>query len=149
MYFYRARYYDPKVGRFVTKDPIGFDGGDYNLYAFVKNNSINKTDPMGLADNWPWYGGWPWNGSPVPGYGGQDKKCSVPEWLAGALDLDKNACRKSCCYKHDMCYKKYGCNMSSWLGSSYIIPGPCQLCNTILLGCLASTIGDTSCCTRY
>jgi len=34
MYFYRARYYDPKVGRFVTKDPVGFKDG-INLYAYV------------------------------------------------------------------------------------------------------------------
>jgi uncharacterized protein RhaS with RHS repeats len=48
MYFYRARYYDPKVGRFVTKDPIGFGGG-INVYAYVKNNAVNWTDPFGLA----------------------------------------------------------------------------------------------------
>jgi RHS repeat-associated protein len=49
MYFYRARYYDPKVGRFVTKDPIGFDGGDVNLYAYVSNDPINWIDPDGLS----------------------------------------------------------------------------------------------------
>jgi RHS repeat-associated protein len=48
LYYYRARYYDPKAGRFITKDPIGFEGGDYNLYVYVKNNSINYTDPEGL-----------------------------------------------------------------------------------------------------
>ena len=48
MYFYRARYYDPKVGRFVTKDPIGFDGGDVNLYNYVGGSPINHTDPYGL-----------------------------------------------------------------------------------------------------
>ena len=41
------RYYDPKVGRFVTKDPIGFDGGDFNLYAYTKNNPVNYVDPDG------------------------------------------------------------------------------------------------------
>lgn len=46
----RARYYDPKVGRFVTKDPIGFKGKDYNLYGYTHNNPINYTDPSGLAD---------------------------------------------------------------------------------------------------
>ena len=49
MYFYRARFYDPKAGRFKTKDPIGFAGGDVNLYAYVANNPINWTDPLGLC----------------------------------------------------------------------------------------------------
>jgi RHS repeat-associated protein len=48
LYFYRARYYDPKVGRFVTKDPIGFEGGDYNLYNYVGGNPVNNNDPYGL-----------------------------------------------------------------------------------------------------
>jgi RHS repeat-associated protein len=47
-YFYRARYYDPKVGRFISEDPIGFEGGDVNFYAYVKNDPINYTDPSGL-----------------------------------------------------------------------------------------------------
>jgi RHS repeat-associated protein len=46
--FYRARYYDPKVGRFLTADPIGFEGGDINFYAYVANNPVNRTDPLGL-----------------------------------------------------------------------------------------------------
>ncbi|KUG23353.1 rhs family protein [hydrocarbon metagenome] len=46
MYFYRARYYDPKIGRFVTKDPIGFEGG-INVYAYVENNPVNTVDPEG------------------------------------------------------------------------------------------------------
>jgi len=49
MYFYRARYYDPVVGRFVTKDPIGFAGGDVNLYNYVDGNAVNDTDPEGLG----------------------------------------------------------------------------------------------------
>jgi RHS repeat-associated protein len=47
-YYMRARYYDPEVGRFITEDPIGFAGGDVNLYAYVQNNPINYTDPYGL-----------------------------------------------------------------------------------------------------
>jgi RHS repeat-associated protein len=49
LYYYRARYYDAKAGRFITKDPIGFDSGDYNLYVYVGNNPMNATDPSGLA----------------------------------------------------------------------------------------------------
>lgn len=37
----------PKVGRFVTKNPIGFGGG-INQYAYVENNSTNWVDPLGL-----------------------------------------------------------------------------------------------------
>ena len=49
MYFYRARYYDPQAGRFVTKDPIGFAGGDVNLSTYVQNDPINSVDPNGFA----------------------------------------------------------------------------------------------------
>jgi RHS repeat-associated protein len=52
LYYYRARYYDAKVGRFITKDPIGFDGGDVNLYVYVGNNPINWIDPFGLFTYW-------------------------------------------------------------------------------------------------
>jgi len=48
MYYYRARYYDPMEGRFVSKDTIGFEGKDMVLYGYVQNNPINKKDPKGL-----------------------------------------------------------------------------------------------------
>jgi len=48
LYYYRARYYDPKAGRFITRDPIGFGGGT-NFYAYVGNNPVNGTDPYGLT----------------------------------------------------------------------------------------------------
>src|SRR5262249_18756836 len=47
--YYRARYYDPKIGRFISEDPITFDGG-INFYAYVGNNPINLTDPFGEQD---------------------------------------------------------------------------------------------------
>jgi RHS repeat-associated protein len=45
--YYRARYYDPVIGRFISEDPIGFDGGN-NFYAYVENDPIDWTDPLGL-----------------------------------------------------------------------------------------------------
>ena len=48
LYEYRARGYDPKLGRFLSEDPKGFDAGDYNLYRYVANDPLDKTDPMGL-----------------------------------------------------------------------------------------------------
>jgi uncharacterized protein RhaS with RHS repeats len=47
LYYYRARWYDAQVGRFISEDPIGFNGGDINLYAYVKNNPVNAIDPSG------------------------------------------------------------------------------------------------------
>jgi RHS repeat-associated protein len=43
----RARYYDPSTGRFLSEDPIGFNGGDFNLYRYVGNNPVLSGDPSG------------------------------------------------------------------------------------------------------
>ncbi len=48
LYYYRARYYDPIEGRFISKDPIGFAGGDVNLFGYVGSNPLNWVDPSGL-----------------------------------------------------------------------------------------------------
>lgn len=53
LYFYRARYYDPRAGKFLTKDPIGFAGGDVNLYRYVFNNPVKWVDPLGLYKHHP------------------------------------------------------------------------------------------------
>jgi len=44
LYYYRARYYDPEVGRFITKDPSEKD----HPYIYVENNPITMIDPYGL-----------------------------------------------------------------------------------------------------
>ena len=49
LYYYRARYYDPKIGRFLSEDPIGFAGGE-NFYTYVRNNPAVWSDPHGLID---------------------------------------------------------------------------------------------------
>jgi len=48
LYFYRARYYDPSIGRFISEDPIRFRGG-INFYPYVQNNPVNFVDPKGLV----------------------------------------------------------------------------------------------------
>ena len=48
LYYYRARYYSPALQRFISEDPIGFDGGDVNLFAYVANQPTMVTDPFGL-----------------------------------------------------------------------------------------------------
>jgi RHS repeat-associated protein len=47
LYYYRARYYSPKLQRFISEDPIGFLGG-FNLYAYTAEDPISNRDPLGL-----------------------------------------------------------------------------------------------------
>ena len=47
LYYYRARYYDPALMRFIAEDPIGLAGG-YDLYSYVNANPISFADPSGL-----------------------------------------------------------------------------------------------------
>jgi len=46
LYFYRARYYDPVLKRFISEDPIGVAGG-LNLYSYVGGNPVSYVDPTG------------------------------------------------------------------------------------------------------
>ena len=48
------RYYDPKVGRYLTSDPIGLNGGSLNTYAYVDNESWGLVDPSGLLSYNPY-----------------------------------------------------------------------------------------------
>lgn len=63
LYFYRARFYDPATGRFLSEDPIGFTAG-IDFYSYVSNDSTNLIDPKGLlqvccrAAHQPIFQGW-------------------------------------------------------------------------------------------
>jgi RHS repeat-associated protein len=48
LYYYRARYYDPMTGRFLSEDPIHFKAG-VNFYSYVNNNSVLLSDPVGTC----------------------------------------------------------------------------------------------------
>ena len=52
LYHYRARSYEPRLGLFLQKDPIGVEEGK-NLYVYVRGNPVNKVDPQGLRDSTP------------------------------------------------------------------------------------------------
>jgi len=47
LYYYRARYFDPDLGRFISEDPAGHSA-DSNFFVYVGNNPLNWSDPFGL-----------------------------------------------------------------------------------------------------
>lgn len=58
LYYYRARYYHPRLQRFISEDPIGFVGGDVNFYGYVANDPLTYLDSYGLTGSavLPWSG---------------------------------------------------------------------------------------------
>jgi hypothetical protein len=46
---FRARYYSPGLGRFISEDPIGFSSDDFNLYRYAYNRPVSLVDPLGQA----------------------------------------------------------------------------------------------------
>lgn len=81
LYYYRARYYHPRLQRFIAEDPIGFRGG-INFYAYPSNDPINLTDPHGLAGG---RGGTPSHDSSLKG-GWQ----GVERWIDGFKHRQKS-----------------------------------------------------------
>jgi RHS repeat-associated protein len=51
LYYYRARYYNPQIGRFLQTDPVGYGAG-MNWYAYCGNNSTNGVDPSGTISGY-------------------------------------------------------------------------------------------------
>jgi RHS repeat-associated protein len=68
LYYYRARYYSPRLQRFISQDPIGFGGG-VNHYAYAANNPIKWSDPDGTKIIGVSVGGSAWGGTYYGGGG--------------------------------------------------------------------------------
>ena len=47
LYYYRARYYSPMMGQFISEDPLRFGAGQNNFYAYVGGGPIDYRDPTG------------------------------------------------------------------------------------------------------
>jgi len=57
LYYNRYRYYDPLLGRYITQDPIGLQGG-WNLYEYADGNPISRIDALGLMAFGGEFGKW-------------------------------------------------------------------------------------------
>jgi RHS repeat-associated protein len=82
LYYFRARWYNPETGRWLSKDPIGIRGG-LNQYEFCGSNPVNFVDPSGLT--WSLFGGSPkWSL-----FGAEPKWKLLGENASGCNDGDK------------------------------------------------------------
>jgi RHS repeat-associated protein len=63
-YYYRARHYNPELGRFNQNDPLGYASGDLNLYTYVLNMPTRYNDPFGAECHSPQGGGGGGGGGP-------------------------------------------------------------------------------------
>ena len=93
LYFYRARYYDPQLKRFLSSDPIGLAGG-LNTYSYAENSPLNFIDPYGL-----WAIGDPLPQGLVDSVTGFGDAFLIPELVRDALDIDGGVNKCSAAYR--------------------------------------------------
>jgi RHS repeat-associated protein len=162
LYYNMARYYDPRIGRYISSDPIGLAGG-LNPYLYARANPLRYIDPSGLIG---------WGGDPfMDDYSTSDlQQMNVPYlwlfapggngnvWNSGftqqdnvcssiAAPLNSNKCTQQCCVEHDACYTHNLCNASSWIGNA---PGvnvnfACQQCNAAAAQCVKRNLVKKEC----
>ena len=118
LYYYRARYYDPTLERFISEDPIGFASGDFNWYRYVMNSPVNLVDPWGLwslsFEFYDFFGGGLTFGKNPDNKFFLSIKMGIG--LGGGVAYDPNG--KSNNYKSNGCYD-FGVGFS---GGAYISP---------------------------
>jgi len=114
-YHMRARYYDPRAGRFISEDPIGLGGG-INAYVFAANNPMNWRDPSGLQGD-------PCNDPSDPNYAGPCMDPVVVEAQASPDHIDPGgALRRS---QQPTWTRCRGCNYLATGGSVPADLDPC------------------------
>jgi RHS repeat-associated protein len=117
LYFYRARYYQPILQRFISQDPIGFQGGDVNLYAYAMNSPTNFFDSSGLTRQtngdffWDWALGTRYGGGRYRNYGPNDIETQEMEESYGATALRKKFYQKGC---QSFAHFSYGTFQAYW-----------------------------------
>jgi RHS repeat-associated protein len=112
---YRARYYDPSIGRFISEDRIKFEGG-INFYSYAFNDPVDLTDPSGLKCNRPSFATL-WNNYPHPYYYPTAIKppgqTSIWDLIGGKVGQNGNSggFKNSCAIRMSYALNKSGCTI--------------------------------------
>jgi RHS repeat-associated protein len=88
LYHFRARMYDAESGRFCGRDPIGFEGSRWGLFAFVSSDPLNSIDPLGLQQG-PIVPGQPWPPGTRP-------PSDSPKFVPATLEPPPSSTREEC-----------------------------------------------------
>lgn len=116
--FYRARYYDPSVGRFLSEDSLRFSSEAFNFYDYVSNNPLVFSDPSGNKKiHGKWCG---------PNWTGGRKETYIPShdvlgYYAPPIDPVDSSCRN-----HDQCYSRCRANHPCSPGGRRICERKCD-----------------------
>ena len=111
LYYYRARWYSPQTGSFISADPIGFSGQDTNFYRYVGNNPVLLIDPFGLAVlctralDILIFGRWGFRGGENPWFEG-DMEFSHPQFFYDDIDNDNISYFKDGGIREDTGYQR-------------------------------------------
>ena len=105
------RWYDAHTGRWISQDPIGFEGGDGNLYRYVANRPVSAVDPSGLEARPPLPPGWVYDDA------GRPCKESDLGWVYLCVDAPASSPRKAIEEAIDRAYSKSGSTLpkSVWV----------------------------------
>jgi RHS repeat-associated protein len=116
LYYLRGRYYSQELHRFISRDPIGFAGGDANLYSYVGNSPTNLTDPLGLE--------------------------STPQNIAGNLTSTLSGSFVESVYKSTILSAIVGTAMGIGLGYSAEVPLGPQILGNVVITASALFVGS-------
>ncbi len=140
LYYYRARYYSSTAERFIAQDPLGFGGGDANIYAYAFNSPIDYIDPTGFdAIIWGNTGAAldPITSGPTNGnYGGRNWTGGLGPDQAGP-PAPPSSSADICYAAHDECFDS--CTSKSPCPDN---KNNCQNCNQALIICLQGLPDD-------
>ncbi|MEW6428278.1 MAG: RHS repeat-associated core domain-containing protein [Thermodesulfobacteriota bacterium] len=124
LYYFRARFYSPVLGRFISRDPSGYNDG-MNLYEYAHSNPVNFTDPLGLAAQ-------PSESCKVSGQIGFDigklakvtkviKAFGADFQVGGGVQVTASACDAKCC-KKQISYTKWQIEADFSMTYSGVVP---------------------------